>query len=96
MALKFSETYQVVLLARKPESYNDIVAEIKKRGGQAIGISADVTDPKALDSAFDKIKEDLGTKKLAAAIYNVGGGLAKKPFLELQPSDIEAGLDVGV
>lgn len=96
VALKFAEKYSVVLLARKPESYNDIVSEIKQRGGNAVGISADVTDQKGLDSAFDKIKQELGSKKLAAAVYNVGGGLVKKPFLDLQPSELEAGLDVGV
>lgn len=86
----------MVLLARKPESYNDIVAEIKQQGGHAIGISADVTDPAALDSAFETIKRELGSKQLAAAVYNVGGGLVKRPFLELQPKDLEFGLDASV
>lgn len=40
--------------------------------------------------------QEAGSKKLAAAVYNVGGGLVKKPFLELKPQDLEAGLDVGV
>ena len=32
----------------------------------------------------------MGDAKLAAAVYNVGGGLVRKPFLELAQEDIEA------
>jgi NAD(P)-dependent dehydrogenase (short-subunit alcohol dehydrogenase family) len=68
VALRFARSYPVVLLARKPESYNDIVSEIKKQGGEAIGISADTSDPQSVNSAFEAIKKELPDKKLAAAI----------------------------
>ncbi|CAM1501314.1 Fc.00g104760.m01.CDS01 [Cosmosporella sp. VM-42] len=96
VALRFAQTYPVVLLARKPESYSDIVKDIKSTGGQAIGISADATDAKTLDSALDTIKKALPEAKLAAAIYNVGGGFAKKPFLDLKPDELEDSLNVTV
>lgn len=92
-AVRFAKAYTVVLLARRPESYNDIVEEIKQAGGRAIGITADATDEAAVNAAFDTIKKELPGSKLAAAIYNVNGGFARKPFLELKREDLDASLD---
>ncbi|KAL2135223.1 hypothetical protein VTI74DRAFT_9315 [Chaetomium olivicolor] len=92
VALRFARSYPVVLLARKPESYADIVSEIKQHGGEALGISADTSDPQSVASAFETIKKELPGKELAAAIYNVGAGYAIKPFLELKPEDLDASL----
>lgn len=68
VALRFARAYPVVLLARRPESYSEIVAEIKQQGGEALGISADTSDAQSLASAFEAIKKELPDKKLAAAI----------------------------
>nr|XP_036585977.1 short-chain dehydrogenase [Colletotrichum truncatum]KAF6796168.1 short-chain dehydrogenase [Colletotrichum truncatum] len=92
-AVRFAKAYPVVLLARKPESYNDIVNEIKQSGGQAFGITADATDDAAVNAAFETIKKELPGSKLAAAIYNINGGFARKPFLELKKEELEASLD---
>ena len=92
VALKFAKAYPVVLLARKPESYQDIVSEIKKDGGQALGISTDTSDPNAVSSAFKTIKEELPGKKLAAAVFNVGSG-SFKGFFDLQLDDLRASLE---
>lgn len=81
------------MLARRKESFEGIVNEIKEAGGQALGIAADVNDPVAVSAAFDTIKKELPGSQLAAAVYNVNGGFAMKPFLELKPEDLEAGLD---
>ncbi|KAF2098985.1 NAD(P)-binding protein [Rhizodiscina lignyota] len=89
VALRFSESYPVVLLARRPESYNDVVAQINKAGGRAIGISADATDESSLASAFETIKKEFEGLQLAAAIYNVrpNSRPSRKPFLQLTISD---------
>lgn len=68
VALRFAKNYPVVLLARKPDSYNDIVSEIKAAGGQAIGISTDTSDTQSVLSAFETIKKEFPEGKLAAAI----------------------------
>lgn len=96
VALRFARSYPVVLLARKPESYAEIVSEIKQQGGEALGITTDTADPQSVASAFETIKRELPDKKLAAAIYNVGAGLAIKPFLELTPSELDASLSSNV
>jgi len=93
LAIKFSSSYSVVLIARKPENYESVVAEIRKAGGQAIGISVDVADSQAVAAAFETIKKEYGNAQLAAAVYNVGGGFFRKPFLELSQKEYAAGFE---
>lgn len=98
VALKFSEAYPVVVLARRPESYNDAVAQINKAGGKAIGISADMGDASSVTSAFETMKKELPGLQLVAAIYNVGkdGRAIRKPFLELNGEDLNSSLNSNV
>ena len=93
VALKFAKTYPVALLARNPANYESIVKEINQAGGQAIGISTDVSSPDAVTKAFDEIKNEFQGKKLAAAVYNVGGRFVRKPFLEMTLDEYEAGYE---
>ncbi|KAF7941933.1 hypothetical protein BTUL_0021g00390 [Botrytis tulipae] len=93
VALKFASTYPVVLLARNPANYEPTIKAITSSGGQAIGISTDVSDPSSVTNAFEEIKKQYGSKKLAAAVYNVGGKFVRKPFLELSLEDYEAGYE---
>ncbi|EXJ77825.1 hypothetical protein A1O3_08984 [Capronia epimyces CBS 606.96] len=98
VALKFSEFYPVVLLARHPESYSDVVAQINKAGGRAIGISADATDEASLASAFETINKEFEGLQLVAAIYNVrpNSRPSRKPFLELNLEDLDVSLNGNV
>lgn len=91
VALKFAKTYPVALLARNPDNYESIVKEIKAAGGQAIGIATDVSSESAVKSAFAEIEKEFKGKKLAAAIFNVGGRFVRKPFLEMSLEEYEAG-----
>ncbi len=91
MALKFAKAYPVALLARNPANYENIVKEINNAGGKAIGISTDVTSESSVKNAFAEIQKEFKGKKLAAAIFNVGGGFVRKPFLELSLQEYEAG-----
>lgn len=93
MAIKFAKTYPVVLLARNPTNYESIVQEIKSSGGHAIGISTDVASESSVKNAFAEIQKEFGGKKLAAAVYNVGGGFVRKPFLELSLAEYQAGYE---
>jgi len=93
VALRFAKTYPVVLLARNPDNYESIVKEINASGGQAIGISTDVSSTSSVKNAFATIQKEFRGKKLAAAIYNVGGKFVRKPFLELTEEEYEAGYE---
>ena len=91
MAIKFAKTYPVVLLARNPANFESIVKEIKAAGGHAIGISTDTSSVTSVKSAFEEIDKEFKGKKLAAAVFNVGGGFVRKPFLELTQEEYEGG-----
>ncbi|KAJ6148161.1 hypothetical protein N7497_010143 [Penicillium chrysogenum] len=84
--------YSVAVLGRNPGNYNPIVQEINSSGGQAIGISADVSDSKSVNDAFDKIQAQYPSSKVAAAVFNPGGGFVVKPFLELTEEDYSTAL----
>ncbi|KAH8816334.1 short chain dehydrogenase/ reductase-like protein [Xylogone sp. PMI_703] len=91
VALKFAKSYAVAVLARNPENYEPLVNEIKAAGGHAIGISQDAQSPASVEDAFARIEKEFQGKKLAAAVYNVGGGFVRKPFLDLTQDDFELG-----
>lgn len=93
VARKFAATYPVVLLARNPENYDPLVSEINGNGGKALGISTDVADAKSVQNAFRQIDKEFGGASLAAAVFNVGGRFIRKPFLEMNLEEFEAGYD---
>lgn len=79
------------MLARNPSNYDGIVHEINSSGGQAVGISTDVSDSSSVESAFDKITQQYKDTPLAAAVFNSGGGLVRKPFLEMTEEEFGGG-----
>ncbi|KAJ5312089.1 hypothetical protein PENANT_c011G05578 [Penicillium antarcticum] len=92
IAKKFAKTYSVVVLARNPDNFDPVVQEINASGGQAFGISTDVSDSKSVNAAFDKIAAQYPSSKVAAAVFNPGGGFVRKPFLELTEQDYSIAL----
>jgi len=97
VARKFAAAYPVVLLARKPESYESLAAEINSSGGKAIGISTDISDSSSVKNAVESIKKEFGSDVgAAAAIFNASGGFVRKPFLELSEEDFTTSIDVSV
>lgn len=79
-------------MARHEDSFKDIVADINGSGGKAFGIPTDTSDPAAVKSAFQTIATQLPDFKLAAAVYNVGAGMSRRPFLEMQLEDLDSSL----
>jgi NADP-dependent 3-hydroxy acid dehydrogenase YdfG len=69
VARRFAKAYPVVLLARSPESYNDLVKEINGSGGKAIGISTDISDAKSVANAEAEIKKEFGNGVGAAVSF---------------------------
>ena len=91
IARKFAQKYSVALLARKPANYDPVVQQIQSSGGHAIGISTDTSDAKSVNDMIETLKKEIGDGRLAAAVYNVGGGMVRKPFEELSDEEIESG-----
>jgi NAD(P)-dependent dehydrogenase (short-subunit alcohol dehydrogenase family) len=91
VARRFAKAYPVVLLARSPSSYRPVAEEINANGGHALGISTDLTDSKSVSAAFEEIKQKFPDTALAAAIFNPGGRLVRKPFLEITEDEFVEG-----
>ncbi|KAK2071792.1 hypothetical protein P8C59_006187 [Phyllachora maydis] len=75
VARRFAKAYPVVPLARRPESYTDLMVEIKKSGGHAVDVSSDTSDPQSVAAAFNVIAKELPGQKPAAAVYNLESSL---------------------
>ena len=96
VARRFGQAYPVFLLARKPENYESTVKEINSAGGQAFGISTDVTSAQSVKDAFSKIEQQFPGARCAAAIFNASGGFVRKDFLEIGEAEFTSGFDVSV
>lgn len=88
-ARRFATTYPVVLLARKPENYEPLVAEINKAGGHAMGVSTDVSSEDSVRAALQKVQAEHKDAACAAAIFNASGPFSRKPLLEMTPAEFE-------
>lgn len=82
-----------MLLSRNTTNFEPLVQEINSSGGQAVGISTDVSDANSVNAAFDQIAKQFPSSQLAAAIFNSGGGFVRKPFLEVTEEEYSNALD---
>lgn len=90
---QFAKAYPVALLARNPDNYKDIVDEINKSGGKAIGISTDVSDSASVKAAFKQIEQELG-ESCSAAVFNASGGFRREPFLNTDETTFVTAMSV--
>ena len=81
-----SEGFAVALMARREESVAGAREEIEELGGTALPVSTDATDPSSVESAFGRVREELGDPEVF--IYNAGafqmGGI-----LEIEPDKFD-------
>jgi short-subunit dehydrogenase len=81
------------LLARREEVLNEIVEEIKKRNGQALGVAADVRDSQAVRAAADRFRAELGP--IDVLIANAGIGTSKHAA-ELHPEQVAEVININL
>ena len=81
-----SEGFAVALMARGEESVAGAWEEIEELGGTALPVSTDATDPSSVESAFGRVREELGDPEVF--VYNAGafqmGGI-----LEIEPDKFD-------
>ena len=95
IATRFAGAYPVACLARNPDSYEPVVQDIKKNGGQAIGISADISQEDSVKAAFEKIKQEYAGMGCAAAIFNASARPKKQPLLDMTVDDFTSMWNIG-
>lgn len=84
----------IVVLARNEEKIEHVVNDIRQRGNQALGISADVLDKAALESAAKQVVDTYG--KIDILINGAGGNKpeatatpGQRTFFELPPDALQ-------
>lgn len=93
-ALAFArEGSRVVLAARRIERLESLATGIRDRGGQAIAVGCDVTEPEQLGSLPNVVKEAFGP---ADVLINNAGIPGRGPFVKLSDRDIEDVVRVNV
>jgi short-subunit dehydrogenase len=81
------------LFARREDVLNEIVEEIKKRNGQALGVAADVRDSQAVRAAADRFRAELGP--IDVLIANAGIGTSKHAA-ELHPEQVAEVININL
>ncbi len=87
-----SEGMVVVLAARGEEALSGLVDEIKKRGGRALAVAADLTRPEETDRLIRQTLDHFS--RIDVLVNNLGGPLHFKPFLALTDADWQATFDL--
>ncbi|MDE2363410.1 MAG: SDR family oxidoreductase [Hyphomicrobiales bacterium] len=64
--------WDVVLAGRRQALLDEVAAEAKKRGAKAVGVVADIGDPKSVKTLFDVVRRDFG--RLDMLFNNAGIG----------------------
>lgn len=74
-----------------PDRVETVTAQIKERGGRAVGIQADVSNRFQVGSLVERIRADLGEPTL---LINAAGGFKQDDFLKIDEWDWRKQLDV--
>lgn len=87
-AVKFAkEGYKIAAMNRTPASFEPTEAKLKEMGATYGFFACDATDKSAVDAAFAKAKETLGT--IDVLVYNAGGGGFGISILDIKPEEFE-------
>jgi 3-oxoacyl-[acyl-carrier protein] reductase len=83
----------VGVLARTERDVRAVAGEIRRRGGTALAIPADVTQPRDVERAFQAVLNEFST--LDILVNNAGTGI-RKPFEEMTPSEWDCLIDLNL
>ena len=87
------EGYAMGVLARSQPYVDELAAELRKMGGDALPIATDLGDPEAVANAFKRIRAELGS--VDVLIQNAAP-MVRSPFMELKPELFEMAFRVAV
>ncbi|WP_225822285.1 SDR family oxidoreductase [Streptomyces naphthomycinicus] len=88
-----AEGARVALLARRADRLDVLVDKIRAAGGQALAVSADVTDDASVEAARERIHETFGAVDL---VVNNAGVMLPNPIAEGRLDEWQRMLDTNV
>ncbi|MFE3128867.1 SDR family oxidoreductase [Streptomyces hydrogenans] len=83
----------VVVLARRADRLQNLVERIAENGGTALALTADVTDPAAVQVAADRVEAELGGADL---LFNNAGVMLPAPIEERAAGQWQRQIDLNV
>jgi len=84
----------VVICARRAAEVEAVAAEIRKRGGEAVAVAADVADDAAVQRVVGTAVDRYGTVDILVNNAGVAGAIG--PFWEISPDDWRQCMDINV
>ncbi|MBX2998837.1 MAG: SDR family oxidoreductase [Caldilineaceae bacterium] len=85
---------RVVCLSRSPDEVEEVVEGIHKSGGEAVAITADISEPEEMQKAFKQTIDRWGRLDIVFANAGINGVWA--PIEELAPDEFEKTLHVNL
>jgi NAD(P)-dependent dehydrogenase (short-subunit alcohol dehydrogenase family) len=96
LARKFArEGCRVALLARSADFLERLSTELRREGTEALAIPMDVSQPKQVVSAFERIRERIGPVELLVNNASASGPFGQS-LVEITPESFARGWEVGV
>jgi 7-alpha-hydroxysteroid dehydrogenase len=89
---------KVVIAARRQEKIDEVLAEIASKGGEAIGVSTDVTDAESVGNMVGQALERFGQVDILANIVGGSQGPTFKrgPLLDITKHDFMEAFNINV
>jgi NAD(P)-dependent dehydrogenase (short-subunit alcohol dehydrogenase family) len=84
---------RLALVARRRSVLEEVAREIRKKGGSALVVPADVTNSAAVRACFRTVQKELGGVDV---VVNNAGMLIPSPVVDLKPADLNAMLRVNL
>jgi NAD(P)-dependent dehydrogenase (short-subunit alcohol dehydrogenase family) len=96
LARRFArEGCRIALLARSPDFIDTLAAELRRRGTEVLAIPTDISEVDQVATAFQGIRERLGSVDLLVNNASAGGPFGQ-PLVEITPESFTRGWSVGV
>ena len=84
---------RIVAVARRSERLADLVGEIQKMGGEAVAVSADITEVASVERAFDEAERAFGVADVIISNAGIGNPGA---FLTVDAASRDAVFDTNI